>query len=124
MENAGYNQVAEINNIIVVYPQTRRSWPNPKNALSCYDMYELVTGIRLCIIPLFAHAVFSDCCRWGYTTQDYGELRMLSSSIAFHYFVVCMLHLSIYLATNKGPQMMSIKAMLDRAAGLASTLFS
>ena len=53
----------------------------------------------------------------------YGKLRMLSSSIAFHYVVVCMLHLSIYLATNKGPQMMSVKAMLDRVAGLESTLF-
>jgi poly(3-hydroxybutyrate) depolymerase len=48
VEHAGYNPVAEVNNIIILYPQISRSLVNPQG---CYDW-------------------------WGYTNSDYGILRM------------------------------------------------
>lgn len=60
----GFNELAELNNIIVLYPQTRPTIPNP---LGCFDAY-------------------------GYTGPDY--------------------------AIKKGPQIMAVKAMLDRVADL------
>jgi hypothetical protein len=40
VKNAGYNQLAEANNIIVLYPQTRLHWLDPSNPLGCFDAYE------------------------------------------------------------------------------------
>jgi hypothetical protein len=34
VEHAGYNPVAEVNNIIILYPQISRSLVNPQG---CYD---------------------------------------------------------------------------------------
>jgi hypothetical protein len=36
----GFNELAELNNIIVLYPQTRPTIPNP---LGCFDAYESST---------------------------------------------------------------------------------
>jgi len=44
--NAGYNEVGELNNIIILYPQATNSLVNPVNALGCWDW-------------------------WGYTNSDY-----------------------------------------------------
>jgi hypothetical protein len=50
VEHSGYNKIAEVNNIIVLYPQTRRSFLFPRNPSSCYDW-------------------------WGYTSEDYATQR-------------------------------------------------
>ena len=39
VSNAGYNKHAEINNIIVVYPQVGVSYFNPMNAQGCFDWF-------------------------------------------------------------------------------------
>lgn len=44
--HAGYNQWAEANNIVVVYPQAAHSYVFPSNPQGCYDW-------------------------WGYTGSDY-----------------------------------------------------
>ncbi|XP_062507721.1 uncharacterized protein LOC134184120 [Corticium candelabrum] len=63
VEHAGYNPIAEANNIIVLYPQTHSNALNP---LSCFDW-------------------------WGFTSPAY--------------------------ASKMGPQMVGVKAMIDRLAG-------
>jgi poly(3-hydroxybutyrate) depolymerase len=51
----GFNELAELNNIIVLYPQTRPTIPNP---LGCFDAY-------------------------GYTGPDYGKLCFPDFSVVY-----------------------------------------
>lgn len=46
VRNAGYNEVAELNNIIIIYPQVTKSLMTPSNPNGCFDW-------------------------WAYTTRDY-----------------------------------------------------
>jgi len=48
--NAGYNEVGELNNIIIIYPQTIGSIANPVNPMGCWDW-------------------------WGYTVNDFATKK-------------------------------------------------
>ena len=39
MTNLGFNEVAEANNIIVVYPQTVTTTSDPRNPEGCFEIY-------------------------------------------------------------------------------------
>ena len=50
VEHAGYNPIAEANNIIVLYPQTHSNALNP---LSCFDWYVLGSLKIIKLVGLF-----------------------------------------------------------------------
>ena len=39
VRNAGYNEVGELNNIVIFYPQTIRSFTVPYNPNGCFDWW-------------------------------------------------------------------------------------
>ena len=51
VQHAGYNEIAELNNFIILYPQIERSEIWPRNHAACWDTYGytdwIIPGFRL-----------------------------------------------------------------------------
>ena len=67
VRNAGYNEVADLNDFIILYPQATTSTSNPNG---CWDWFVFLSislfFVSSCLIPfLFL--------RWGYVNANYGN---------------------------------------------------
>lgn len=106
-EHAGYNQVAEVNNIIILYPQTHSSTLNPNG---CFDWYVFFT--KWCDCSVSQHY---------FVLTVTGGAVLLQLMVIFYFLVfrtpfvlgICM----SFLASRLGLQMAAIKAMVDRLTG-------
>jgi hypothetical protein len=86
VEHSGYNKIAEVNNIIVLYPQTRRSFLFPRNPSSCYDWYSCApifqnTHLFHTTFPLYIPFIGGDIPLKTMVTIGY----TLCYNVMFHY---------------------------------------
>lgn len=78
--HAGYNGVAEVNNLIVLYPQIVKTLLNP---VGCWDWY-VYGHEKLQLVTV------SSLFRWGYTGPHYGMWHCLHFMGGVGIVIVCV----------------------------------
>ena len=108
--HAGYNEVAEANDIIVLYPQAENT-TIPFNPEGCWDWC-----VCVCVLCKSFVITLLPSIRWGCTSTDYGMYTPIVNVSSMG--LMSLTFNPTPTASKLGPQMAGVKLMLNRVVGL------